>query len=101
VEIQILHIEDCPNWAEAGRRLRAVLDATGHRDVEVRYRLLATSEEAAEAPFAGSPTILVDGDDLFPSEGRTADLACRVYPTGAGFAGLPTSDQLLEALGGR
>ena len=51
-----------------------------------------------ETVFAGSPTIVVDGQDLFPSEGQTNDLACRIYFTPQGLAGLPTLAQLTEAL---
>lgn len=99
MHVEILHIDDCPNWTEAGRRTRAALDAIGRSDVEVRYRLLADPDEAAASAFAGSPTITLDGADLFPTEGGTADLACRIYFTPAGVAGLPTEEQLVEALG--
>lgn len=100
MQVEILHIGDCPNWAEAGRRVRAALDAIGGGDVEVVYRLLSNPDEARETAFAGSPTISVDGQDLFPSDGRTADLACRVYFTPAGLAGLPTEQMIREALAG-
>ncbi len=96
--IEILHIDECPNWVEAGQRVRDVLDESGREDVEITYKLLRTSDDAASVPFAGSPTIVVDGTDLFPSDGRTSDLACRVYPTPTGLAGLPTIDQIRDAL---
>lgn len=98
MKVEILHIDDCPNGAAAGELLRSVLDETGRRDVEVRFRLLRTSAEAAQVPFAGSPTFLVDGVDAFPSDGATSDLACRVYYTGTRFAGLPSREQLLAVL---
>jgi hypothetical protein len=96
VNIEILHIEECDNWSDAGQRVRATLNATGHPDIGVENRLLQTSEEAAAVPFAGSPTILLDGTDPFPSDGRTTELACRIYPTATGFAGMPTVEQLIE-----
>ncbi len=98
MKLEVLHIEDCPNWEEAGRRLQVARATTGHGVVPISYRLLRTPGEAAPTAFAGSPTITVDGRDLFPSEGRTSDLACRVYLTPSGLAGLPTVDQLAEAL---
>jgi hypothetical protein len=98
MKAEVLHIEDCPSWEEAGRRLRAALDFTGHRDVPITFTLLASATEAADVPFAGSPTILIDGEDLFPSDGRTSDLACRVYLTPTGLAGRPTQEQLQTAL---
>ncbi len=100
MEITVLHIGECPNWREAGARLRNVLDEAGLRDVAVGYRLLTTSDEAARVPFAGSPTILVNGVDAFPTDGRTTDLACRVYLTETGFAGLPSVAQLQRMIAG-
>jgi hypothetical protein len=101
MKVEILHIDDCPNWEEAGRLVAAALTATGHDEVAVTFRRLQTPEEASGVPFAGSPTIVVDGADLFPSAARITDLACRVYRTPDGLAGLPTANQLVVALKGR
>ena len=98
MNVEVLHIEDCPNWVEAGSRLREALNATGLAETTITYRLLSTPQEAAQVPFAGSPTITIDGEDLFPTGGLTTDLACRVYPTPTGLAGLPTTDQILDAI---
>jgi hypothetical protein len=62
---------------------------------------VVTVKDAAQAValnFAGSPTILVDGADLFPDGARASDLACRIYRTPTGIAGLPTTEQIVEAL---
>ncbi|MCU1582248.1 MAG: thioredoxin family protein [Microbacteriaceae bacterium] len=101
MNVEILHIDDCPNWQEAGGRMGAALALTGHPDAAVSYTLLSTAEDTATVLFAGSPTIIVDGRDLFPGADRISDLACRIYQTPTGFAGLPTIDQLIEALGHR
>ncbi len=101
MRVEILHIDECPNWQEAGVRVRAALDATGHSEAAIEYRLLTSSADAATVAFAGSPTILVDGTDAFPSDGRTSDLACRVYQTETGLAGMPTIGQLTVAIGKR
>ncbi|HAM26189.1 MAG TPA: thioredoxin family protein [Microbacteriaceae bacterium] len=98
MKVEILHIDDCPNWQEAGSRMNAALALTQHTDVAVTFKLLSTPEDAATVPFAGSPTITVDGSDLFPAAGRITDLACRIYRTPTGFAGLPTIEQLVDAL---
>ena len=98
--MEILHIDECPNWVEAGTLVEGVLAELGCGDVEVTYRLLTDSIQAAAVPFAGSPTILLDGVDAFPSAGRTSDLACRVYRSDSGFAGVPSVAQLVEAVQG-
>ena len=97
MKVELLHIDECPNWAETGARLRTALDAVGKSDVDIDYLLLTTREETARHPFAGSPTILVDGEDPFPSGGPISELACRVYQTGTGLAGSPTTEQLTQA----
>ncbi|CAD6005623.1 thioredoxin family protein [Agreia sp. COWG] len=96
--LEILHIDACPNWIEAGHRLEDALTATGHSDTSVEYRLIASSDDASRVPFAGSPTFILDGQDLFEAGGRTTDLACRIYFTPTGIAGLPTTKQLIDAI---
>ncbi|MHA6669981.1 hypothetical protein ACX3O0_14060 [Homoserinimonas sp. A447] len=94
----MLHIDDCPNWQETGARLTAALKSLGRDDVEVSYQRIDDSDAADRTGFAGSPTIMVNGADLFPSDGRTSDLACRIYFTPQGLAGAPTQVQILDSL---
>ena len=98
VRVEILHIAECPNFVEAGARVRAALRAAGLSTVDVSFRLLSNSQEAAETAFAGSPTILINGSDAFPGGVRTANLACRVYRTRSGFAGVPTVEEIARAI---
>lgn len=101
MRFELLHIDECPNWEEAAARLREALNATGHSDADIVLRPVHTSEEAAGVPFAGSPTLTLDDEDLVPSDGRTTDLACRIYLTPNGLAGSPTTAQLVEAIQAR
>lgn len=98
MNVEILHIDECPSWERAEARTREALTALGRTDILVTTRLLRTPEEAAGTPFAGSPTITIDGVDVFPSDGRTSDLACRVYATPDGLKGTPTTEQITDAL---
>lgn len=98
MKIEVLHIDGCPSWVEAGRRLEEALLTTSHADATVEYRLLRTREDASGVAFAGSPTITLDGRDMFPSDGATTDLACRIYSTPGGLSGSPTTEQLSEAI---
>jgi hypothetical protein len=101
MRIEILYIADCPNWRDAGTRLHTALARLGVAEVSIDYRLLSEREDFRGAPFAGSPTMLVDGRDLFPSQGATGDLACRVYVSEGRLAPLPTVDDLTTALRAR
>lgn len=98
MQVEVLHIDECPNWVAVGSRLRDALDAAGLTNVKVEYHLLSTPDDAAQVPFAGSPTILIDGEDAFPGGERTTELACRMYHTGISFAGLPSADQIAAAV---
>lgn len=93
----ILHIDDCPGWERAGDALRAALDATGHEDAAITFEVIRTSEQAAAEPFSGSPTILIDGEDVFPGT-RSRELACPVYATPEGLRPAPTVQQIIDAL---
>ncbi|MFE4727378.1 thioredoxin family protein [Microbacterium sp. NPDC056736] len=98
VKVELLYIDDCPNWVAAARNLRKALDAVGLSQLEINYRMLGSGEEADQVPFAGSPTILLDGADLFSAEGKSYMAACRLYSTPSGPAGSPTTEQLAEAI---
>jgi hypothetical protein len=94
MQIELLHIDDCPNTAEAFERMEAALAALGRPDVPVILRQIKTPADTAGTGFAGSPTITADGADIFPGAAPATDLACRIYLTPDGLAGVPTVDQL-------
>jgi hypothetical protein len=64
----------------------------------VRLVPVATEAEAAAVGFAGSPTFTVDHVDLFGPPPSVGALACRVFRTTSGFAGVPEVDDLVAAL---
>ncbi len=99
--IEVLYFDGCPSHAPAGEALRGVLAEEG---IEARVVAVAvnTDEEARRLRFPGSPTIRLDGEDLFPIEGVHGrgdwGLRCRVYATPGGLKGSPTPEMLREAL---
>ena len=97
MNITVLHIANCPNWTMAVERATEAARGWG-ADVSVSDQLISTSDEAEKWSFAGSPTLLLDGVDMFPSDGHSPDLACRIYVTPRGLQGAPTSDQIRERL---
>jgi hypothetical protein len=98
MKVEILYFDGCPNWQGAGDLVRAASVAAGIPDVEIGYRRVETDAEAAALPFAGSPTFLVDGVDAFDDAVPVTELACRVYRTESGLAGLPSVEQLANSL---
>jgi hypothetical protein len=100
MNIVIRHTEDCPNIDEAEARVRAALRSLGVR-ADVSRQVVRTSSDAQLLGFPGSPTIVVEGVDLFADPTGTTGLACRLYETGDGLRGVPSLEQVIEALVGR
>lgn len=102
MEVRLVYFDGCPNWQLARTRLRQVLDRLGRSDVSISGVRVETADEASAAGFAGSPTILVDGWDLFPATTEWAGgLGCRLYRTPAGSAGAPRVEDIMGALSER
>jgi hypothetical protein len=96
MDITLLYFDDCPNWRVADERLAAI--AAERADLKVTRHLVDTLEEAERVGFHGSPSILVDGVDVFAEPDAGVGLSCRVYRTPDGLAGAPTVEQLRAAL---
>ncbi|SDR65077.1 hypothetical protein [Agrococcus carbonis] len=97
MKVQLLHLDDCPNTADAEARTRRALDTLAVTDVPVESVTIRTEAEATSNRFGGSPTIQVNEADLFPAT-PVRGLACQIYATEKGFAGAPTQEQLEEAM---
>ena len=98
MDIALLYFDDCPNWKIADERLAAI--AAERPDLTVSRHLVDTLEEAERVGFHGSPSILVNGVDVFAEPDAGVGLSCRVYRTPDGPAGAPTIEQLRAALAG-
>ena len=98
MKVEVLYFNGCPTYKGAEKTLREVL---AERGVETKVELVAvnTDQEARRLRFPGSPTIRVNGQDLFPvSEREDWRLGCRVYTTSEGLRGSPTTEMFKKAL---
>jgi hypothetical protein len=100
VNVELLWWEGCPSTERALEALREALTDLGLGDVHVRMRQMQTDEDAHDAGFVGSPTILIDGEDLVPAAGdQQIGLSCRVYKRRDGrISPVPDPEDLREAL---
>ena len=96
MNVTLLYFDDCPNWQVADDRLATA--AWDLPDVIVTRHLVDTPEEAERVGFRGSPSILVDGVDVFADADAPVGLSCRVFQTPDGPAGSPTVEQLRAAI---
>lgn len=97
LDAEILVVPDCPNEQSAVDLFREVLDAAGYQG-EIRICMVRTDDDAARRGFQGSPTFLVSGIDVFGPSNPGPAVACRVYPTPNGLRGLPSRENLIDAV---
>jgi hypothetical protein len=98
MDVRLLYFDDCPNWRLAEARLNEALAAIGDERPAVTYELVSTPEQAVQAGFRGSPTILVNGCDPFADPDHPVGLSCRIYRSPAGVEHAPTVEQLRSVL---
>jgi hypothetical protein len=99
-DVELLWWEGCPSTEAALAELRAALADVGLGAVDVRVTEIKTDADAEAAGFIGSPTILIDGDDLVPAaDGEIAAWSCRVYQRRDGrVSPIPDPEDMREAL---
>ena len=99
MRVELLYFEGCPSYLLAEERLRQIISERG-LNTDIGMVRVETDEDAHRLRFPGSPTIRVDGRDLFPTgEERDGALSCRIYATPEGLAGAPTVGMIRQALG--
>ena len=100
MNVELLWWEGCPSTERALEAVRVALSELGLSGVEVHTREIETGVDAQAAGFVGSPTILIDGEDIVPAAaGEQIGLSCRVYRRRDGrVSPIPDPDDLREAL---
>jgi len=95
LRIELLHFEGCPGSTEVLGILENVVVQEG-----LAAEILPVIPDPDDwSDFPGSPTILVNGEDLFPAERRaTRAASCRIYATPEGPKNHPTATMVREAL---
>jgi hypothetical protein len=99
IHVTFLFYEDCPSHELALERLREVLDEEGIA-AEVEVVKVESEEQAQERHFVGSPTILLNGQDVDPPPPDSYyTLTCRAYHLEDGrISPLPSRDTIRRAI---
>ena len=100
--VELLWWDGCPSYPEALTELERILREE-EIDAEVELVEVTSDEQARRERFPGSPTVRIDGEDVFPpGEAEPFSLTCRVYRTRDGrVSPTPDPDDLREAIRGR
>jgi hypothetical protein len=96
LEITLVYDADCPN-VELARA--ALSDALARVGLEPRWaeRERTSPDLAGRIARFGSPTILVNGEDV-AGDPDVAAACCRVYPTNNGLRGVPPVETIVAAI---
>jgi hypothetical protein len=98
MDITFLYYEDCPSHDKALERLQQVL-AEERITAEITIVKVETEEQAQQLRFVGSPTILVNGEDIVPPDHSSYYLSCRVYVLENGrISPLPSPEMIRRSL---
>jgi len=82
MRLEVLYFDGCPTYRAVEETLRGVLARTD-TEAEVEVVAVDTNEEAQRLRFPGSPTIRVDGEDLFPVPDRVGSWSAPRYSRSA------------------
>lgn len=83
MRLEVLHVPDCPNLLPLLERLAQVTD------LPINTRMIESPADAERFGMAGSPSLLIDGQNPF-AIGAVPSLACRLS--------VPSTKQLREAI---
>ncbi len=80
IRVQVLYFEGCPNHEPTRRRIEEMAAEDGIR-VTIEPRRVDPGEDPHALRFLGSPTVLVDGQDIDPSLRESAQygFGCRTF----------------------
>ncbi len=95
MKVTLLFFDGCPNWQDTNASLELL---AGEFGFDLDRCQVETVEDAERVHFRGSPTVLIDGSDVFANGDEPIGLSCRVYRTEHGLAGAPTIEQLRDFL---
>lgn len=97
MKVELIYDNDCPNADRARQLLKEAMQSTGRKPDWVEHCRQDPSAPAYAQNY-GSPTILIDGQDVAPSE-RPGGSACRLYRDDTGrMSGLPPREDFVRAL---
>lgn len=98
MRVKLLYFDGCPSYRTAAMTLEQVFVEEGI-DASIEMIRVVDEDDAVSKQFVGSPTLRVNGMDLFPDQmSGVYAMQCRVYPTPEGFRSAPSKEMLRGAL---
>jgi hypothetical protein len=97
MNVELIYERTCPNVEAARTRL---MQAFHRACIPAKWREWEVSrpETPEYARQYGSPTILVNGNDVSGGDNQASSNSCRLYTTGNGYEPVPAEEQIAGAL---
>jgi hypothetical protein len=99
MKIELLIFDGCPNHEPAEKLIRDTVEELGI-DADIEIINVADHDDAVAKRFLGSPSIRINDQDIEIEENESTQysMRCRMYRTGSGHSGVPSKQQLANAL---
>ena len=98
-EIEFQYFIGCPNSMETLRNIQYLLENNDFDDYELRIVEVPNPELAQELNFQGSPTVLLDGIDIYTEQTPTSySYSCRIFNIDGKQTGILTVDYIRRKL---
>ncbi len=99
IEVELVYDSDCPNVEATRGRLQRALHEAGLSGVGWREWNRASVESPLHVRAHGSPTILVNGQDVASTPSADQGDCCRIYAEEGGqLVGVPPTEAIISAL---
>ncbi|HIG54813.1 MAG TPA: hypothetical protein EYQ18_12715 [Candidatus Handelsmanbacteria bacterium] len=100
LKVELIYDSDCPNAEAAKQQLVSALREVGMKNDFKEWDRAAPGSPAYVKHY-GSPTILVNGEDVAETDSIAGDKACRVYQNQEGrLSGIPFIEMITSKLVG-
>jgi heavy metal translocating P-type ATPase len=96
VTIEFIYSDNCPHSLEI---LQEVEKAVKFLQLKADIRKIQVAkDQEKEYPISGSPTILVNGTDMFNDGGKSHSIECRKFHHNGKIVDMPTENMIIEKL---
>ncbi len=93
IKLELQYFEECPNHKKMSNNINKAIKGLEDK-IDLRKILVEDEETAKKVSFRGSPTLLINGEDIegIPAPQEPA-LACRFYANG-----IPDVDKIRQMI---
>ncbi|MFN4217403.1 MAG: alkylmercury lyase [Brevinematales bacterium] len=98
MKIEFQYFEGCPNAQKTFENLMLLVEEGMIHQEEIMVVVIHDEEEAKRKHFQGSPTILIDGKDIFTGKKPEGfQFSCRIYTLEGKKTGILPADFIKKA----